>query len=263
MRLTPQQGRLGTIFAGLAAAAVLVLTFTTSSNVAGRFTAGATIVLAVATVWLGTQTRNAVRINEREMDQNRELLALTRQQADSAAQSARILSESSRPFVAPINEGPIWVGLVDERWSITVPLWNYGSSIAILETGDRRAKLLFARDGVHVARAKTDSVIIPKETRVDLSFSIDPKDVARAGGPVGRPDGTYIAASLEYWFTDSAKQTHYMVHAEFDAEDAPDGRFVTLLRLTNIEFGPPTVFGSASIAIGTVSIAAKGTVEKD
>jgi hypothetical protein len=260
VRLTARQGRLGTIFAGLAAAAVLVLTFTTGSDVAGRFTAGATIVLAVATVWLGAQTRNAVRINEREMDQNRELLALTRRQADSSAQSARILSESSRPFVAPINKGPIWVGLVNERWSITVPLWNYGSSIAILETGDRRAKLMFARDGDHVARAKTDSVIIPKETGVDLSFSINPKDVARAGGPVGRPDGTYIAASLEYWFTDCAKQTHYMVHAEYDAEDALDSRFVTLLRLTNIEFGPPTVFTTGTIEFGPLTVSATGTI---
>ena len=240
------------IFAGLAVGAVLVLTFTTGSNVAGRFT--------VATVWLGTQTRNAVRVNEREMDQNRELLALTRRQADSAAQSARILSESSRPFVAPINEGPIWVGLVNERWSITVPLCNYGSSVAILETDDRRAKLVIARDGDHVARAMTDSLIIPKETSVNLTFSIDPKDVARAGGPVMRPDGTYIAASLEYWFTDSAKHTHYMVHAEFDGEDAPDERFVTLLRLTNIEFGPPTVFATGAIEFGPVTVVATGTI---
>ena len=234
---------------GLAVTAVLVLSFTTRINLAGRLTAWSSIVLAAATVWLGKQTRNAVRINQREMDQNMELLALTRQQADSATQSARILSESSRPFVTPINEGPIWVGLVNERWEITVPLWNYGSSIAILETGDRSATLMFARDGDHVARGRADSVIIPKETGVVLTFLIDPKVVARAGGPVRRPDGGYIAASLDYWFTDSAKQTQYMVHAEFDAEDAPDSRFVALLRLTNIEFGPPTVFTAGAATL--------------
>ena len=73
-----------------------------------------------------------------------------------------------------------------------------------------------------------------------------------------RPDGTYIAASLEYWFTDSAKHTHYMVHAEFDAEDDPDGRFLTLLRLTNIEFGPPTVVSTAAIGLGLVTVVATG-----
>lgn len=246
MRFTPRQTRQAIILAGSAIVVVLILNFTTNSDVAGRFTSGATIVLAVATVWLGSQTKNAVRINEREMDQNRELLALTRQQAESAAQSARILSESSRPFIAPVDQGPIWVGIENQRWIINVPLCNYGSSVAILELGDRRAKFIFARDGDHVARATTDSVVIPKESGVVLTFSIDPKDVSRAGSPVTRPDGTYIAAILEYWFTDSAKQTHYVVHAEYDAEDAPSGNFVTLLRLTNIEFGPPVVFASGA-----------------
>ena len=231
---------------------IVILVFAASSRVANAFTAGGTISLAAATVWLGLKTRDAVLVNEREMDQNKDLLALTRQQAESATQSARILSESSRPFVVPRSEGPIWVALVDEHWSITFPLWNYGTSIAILEIGDRRPKLLFSREGVHAARGKADSVIIPKESGVNLSFSIDPKDVARAGGPVTRPDGTYIAAVLEFWFTDSAKNTHYMVHAEFDAEDAPNGHFVTLLRLTNIEFGAPTVFGSGAITIGNL-----------
>jgi restriction system protein len=78
---------------------ILILTFTASSGSSERFTAGATIILAVATVWLGTKTRDAVRLNQREMDQNQKLIDLAQSQANSAAQSARILSESSRPFV--------------------------------------------------------------------------------------------------------------------------------------------------------------------
>jgi hypothetical protein len=181
------------------------------------------------------------------MDQNQELLQLSRDQANSAALSARVLSESSRPYVVPQIEGPIWVGLVRNLWTVTFSLWNHGSSIAILEMGTREPKLLLARDGDHVAFGKANSVIVPKETGINLSFSIDPSEVARAGGPVTRKDGSYIAASLDYWYTDSARQAHYSVHAEFDAEDDPDGRFVTLLRLTNVEFGPPTFFGSATV----------------
>jgi hypothetical protein len=126
--------------------------------------------------------------------------------------------------------------------------------MAILEDGDRRPKLLFAHGGDHVAVGKADSVIIPKESGVNLSFFIDPKNVGRAGGPITRPDGTYIAAALDFWFTDSSKNTHYLVHAEFDAEDVPDDRFVTQLRLSNIDFGDPTVFGSAQVTFGGLRI---------
>jgi hypothetical protein len=97
-------------------------------------------------------------------------------------------------------------------------------------------------------------VIIPKESGANLSFFIDPKEFARAGGPVTRPDGTYIAAALDYWFTDSSKNTHYMVHAEFDPEDVPDERFVTQLRLANIEFGDQPVFGSGNLSLGNLQI---------
>ena len=72
-----------------------------------------------------------------------------------------------------------------------------------------------------------------------------------------RPDGTYIAAALDFWFTDSAKNTHYMVHAEFDADEDQDGHFVNLLRLTNVEFGAPTIFGSASILIDSLQVEAR------
>jgi len=257
---TPTTRTPGTVRLAIAIAVVVgagfivILVFAASPRVANAFTAGGTISLAAATVWLGIKTRDAVLINEREMDQNKDLLGLTRQQADSATQSARILSESSRPFVVPQSDGPIWVFNVNERWSVTFPLWNHGSSMAILEGGDRRPKLLFALEGDHVAHGHANSVIIPKESAVNLSFSIDPKNVARHGGPVTRPDGTHIAAALDFWFTDSSKNTHYMVHAEFDAEDDPNGHFVTLLRLTNIEFGSPTVFGSGTISVEGVRI---------
>ena len=104
-------------------------------------------------------------------------------------------------------------------------------------------------------------MIIPKDSGINLSFSIDPKDVARSGGPVLRPDGNYIAAALDFWFTESTKNTHYMVHAEYDSEDDPNGHFVTLLRLTNVEFGAPTVFGSSSVAIENLQIEPPGNRE--
>ena len=94
------------IFVVVVAGFIVILVFTASPRVANAFTAGGTISLATATVWLGLKTRDAVLINEREMDQNKDLLALTRQQAESATQSARILSESSRPFVVPQSDGP-------------------------------------------------------------------------------------------------------------------------------------------------------------
>jgi hypothetical protein len=238
---------------------VVILVFSASPRVANAFTAGGTISLAAATVWLGLKTREAVQINEREMEQNKDLLALTRQQADSATQSTRILSESSRPFVVPQGDKPIWVNSIGGRWTVGFPLWNYGSSIAILEVGERQPKLLFAHEGDHVARGKANSVIIPKDSGVSVAFSIDPQDVARAGGPVSRPDGTYIAASLDFWFTDSTKNTHYMVHAEFDADEDPDGHFVNLLRLTNVEFGAPTIFGSVTVGAEVPGITTTST----
>jgi hypothetical protein len=51
--------------------------------------------------------------------------------------------------------------------------------------------------------------------------------------------GTHIAISVDFWFTDVSKSTHYSVHSEFDLTDESDSRFIGSLRLTNIEFGPP------------------------
>ena len=176
---------------------------------------------------------------------------------------ARILAESNRPYVVVSGDEPTWVGIVNGRWTVTFNLLNYGSSIAILETGERRPKLLFARDGDHVAFGKANTVVMPRGGGVTLSFSIDPNDVARSrGGPVMRADGSYIAASLDFWFTDGAKNTHYMVHAEFDAEASPTESFVTLLRLTNVEFGPPTVFGTAQVTF-QMDVSAVGEVSRD
>ncbi|HEY5103864.1 MAG TPA: hypothetical protein VII65_02355 [Acidimicrobiales bacterium] len=162
------------IFVVVFASFIVILVFTASPHVANAFTAGGTISLAAATVWLGLKTRDAVLINEREMDQNKDLLALTRQQAESATQSTRILSESSRPFVIPQSDKPIWVNSVGGLWIVSFPLWNYGSSIAILEAGDRQPKLLFAHEGDHVARGKANSVIIPKESGVNLEVDPSP-----------------------------------------------------------------------------------------
>jgi hypothetical protein len=229
------------VFAGMAISAVLVLTFTTSSEVAGRFTAAATTILAVATVALGFQTRNAVRVNQQEMDQNASLLELTRRQADSAELTAQIMSETNRPLVAPNVDGLIWVGKVGGKWKVSFPVQNLGSNIALIETDFRRPKLLFADNGDHLAFGQPDSVVLPNGLTTNINFSIDPNVVARAGGPITRSDGTYIAAAFDYWFTDIARRAHYMVHVEFDSEESHDDKIETLLRLTNVEFSSPLI----------------------
>ena len=195
--------------------------------------------LAAATVWLGQQTRRAVEVNESEMTQNRELLTLTRQHADNAGLSTKILVESSRPFVALRQEAPLGVvgDGADGPFSVSIPVHNYGASVAFIETGHHRPTATLARNGDRFALGTPDTVVIPKDTGAVIEFAF--VKVWRVGGPVMRPDGGYIALSLDFWFTDASKVTHYMVHAEFDAITNERGEFNGGLRLTNIEFGPP------------------------
>jgi hypothetical protein len=72
---------------GFVAVLALLLAFAVSPRVAEAFTAAGTVSLAFATVWLADQTRKAVGVNESEMVQNRELLVLTRKQAETAERS--------------------------------------------------------------------------------------------------------------------------------------------------------------------------------
>jgi hypothetical protein len=218
---------------------VVILVFAVSSRVANAFTAAGTISLAVATIWLGSQTRDAVQINEREMDQNRDLLELTRQQAISAQSSVRILAESNRPFVSLEQSSTIGIFEDADSFIIDIPLHNYGASVALIETGIHGPTAILARDGDRFSLGTPDTVVIPKETGATVSFKFDKSKIARAGGPVMKPDGSYIALSLDYWFMDASKVTHNFVHAEFEiAGKAVLGPLDTL-RLTNIEFGPP------------------------
>jgi hypothetical protein len=219
----------------------IVLIFTTSSQISDRFTAAATILLALTTFWLGVQTREAVRVSEDEMRQNRQTLKLAQDQAKSAELSARILAESNRPFISMTQGTPIGIKDVDGFWQVDIPLNNYGASVAFLETGVRGPSAILARGGDHFMLGTPDTVVIPKDTGATVSFSAIQASPGRMGGPVMRPDGTFIALALDYWFMDASRETHYSVHAEFDAVEVTgmNSRFVAGLRLTKIDFGPP------------------------
>jgi hypothetical protein len=218
---------------------VVIVDLSSSPRVSEGLTAFGTILLAAATVWLGQQTRRAVEVNENEMAQNRELLVLTRQQAEDAELSTKILVESNRPFVS-LGQG-IALGVMDRDASfvIEIPLHNYGASVAFIEMGNHSPSAILARNGDRFSLGVPDTVVLPKDTDAIISFTFDKETVSRAGGPVTRPDGSYIALSVDFWFTDVSKTTHYMVHAEFDAIPNVKSQFNGGLRLTNIEFGPP------------------------
>jgi hypothetical protein len=210
---------------------VILLIFAVSPRVAEAFTAAGTVSLAVATVWLADQTRKAVEVNESEMAQNRELLTLTRQQAHTAELSTKILVESNRPFVSIRQEQQLGVSEVNGISAVRIPIHNYGASVAFIEMGNHRPSAILAQNGDRFSIGTPGTVVLPAATNGYMDFRFD--KVSRVGGPVMRADGTYIALSLDYWFTDVSKTTHYGVHAEFDLADD------RILRLTNIEFGPP------------------------
>jgi len=217
----------------------LLLIFAVSPRVAEAFTAAGTVSLAFATVWLADQTRKAVGVNEGEMAQNRELLVLTRKQAETAELSTKILVESNRPFVSIRQEQQLGIYGSDTGgvFAVRMPLHNYGASVALIEMGNHRPSAILAKDGDRFAFGTPDTVVLPTATNAYITFEFE--EVSRAGGPVMRPDGTYIVLSLDFWFTDVSKTTHYSVHAEFDLVDNSSSQYNGGLRLTNIEFGPP------------------------
>jgi hypothetical protein len=173
------------------------------------------------------------------MDQNRDLLELTRLQAISADSSARILAESNRPFVSLEQGSTIGIFEDADNFIVDIPLYNYGASVALIETGIHCPTALLARGGDRFSLGTPDTVVIPKETGATVSFKFEKSTVARAGGPVTEPDGSYIALSLDYWFMDASKVTHNFVHAEFQIPGKKLLGPLDTLRLSNIEFGPP------------------------
>jgi hypothetical protein len=224
----------------LIAGLVTLLIFTVSPRVADAYTAAGTVALAAATLWLGIQTRNAVQVNEREMDQNRELLALTRQQAETAQISTRILVESNRPFVSIRQEQQIRVNELDGKYGVRIPVHNYGASPALIEMAKYRPSAILAKGGDRYSLGIPDTVVLPTDTNAYINFEF--VEVARVGVPETRLDGTYIVLSIDFWFTDISRTTHYAVHAEFDLAEKSGGQEPiqrSLLRLTNIEFGLP------------------------
>ena len=173
------------------------------------------------------------------MAQNRELLSLTRQQAEDAELSTKILVESNRPFVSLGQGVPLGIIDADASFVVEIPVHNYGASVAFIEMGNHRPTAILARNGDRFSLGVPDTVVLPKDTDAIIAFTFDKATVSRAGGPVSRPDGSYIALSVDFWFTDVSKTTHYMVHAEFDPTPNVQRQFNGGLRLTNIEFGPP------------------------
>ncbi len=215
---------------------IVIIVFAASTPVADAFTAAGTISLAVATFWLGQQTKRAVEVNENEMAQNRELLSLTRQQAENAERQTNILVESNRPFISLREDIPLGIIDSDETYKVELPLRNYGASVAFIEMGNHHPSAILAKNGDRVSQGVPDTVVLPKDTNATIVFVFDKTKVARAGGPVARPDGSYIALSVDFWFTDVSKTTHYKVHAEFDPAPNTMRQFNGGLRLTNMEF---------------------------
>jgi len=222
---------------GFVAGFALLLIFAVSTRVAEAFTAAGTVSLAFATVWLADQTRKAVEVNESEMAQNRELLTLTRQQAQTAELSNKILVESNRPFISIRQEQQLRINEAGGKYGVRIPVHNYGASVALIEMGNHRPSAKLAQNGTRFSFGVPDTVVLPKDTNAYVDFEFD--KVSQIGEPVMRPDRTYIAFSMDFWFTDVSMTTHYGVHAEFDLTDVSNSVFIGSLRLTNIEFGPP------------------------
>ena len=224
---------------GFVAEFALLLAFAVSPRVAEAFTAAGTVSLAFATVWLADQTRKAVGVNESEMAQNRELLVLTRKQAETAELSTKILVESNRPFISIRQEQQLGINGSDASgvFGVRIPVHNYGASVALIEMGNHRPSAILAKNGDRFSLGTSDTVVLPTGTNAYITFEFD--KVSRVGEQVTRPDGTNIALTEEFWFTDVSKTTHYSVHAEFDLADNSSGQFNGVLRLTNIDFGPP------------------------
>jgi hypothetical protein len=252
------------------AALVVLFVWTASPRVANAFTAAGTISLAVATVWLGLKTRDAVLVNEREMILNRETLSITRKQAENAelaAKSAdaqvqltsRALSLNSHPSVALEQGELITLVSVNETWVVVVSLFNYGAGAAIVETKEHLPKLRFFWDGEYEVSAMPESIVIPRGTGTKISFQVGKSGFVRRGLPETDEDGRWTHATLEYWTMDTSKEVHFRVLATFDSIEHHANPTVALFTLTDIDFDPPTVFATASVSFGFEAKAA-GTV---
>src|SRR5665647_73665 len=90
----------------------------TGPEIADYCTAGATVALACATVWLGFKTKAVVQANGGEVLQGQQLLKDATRQANSAEVSAkatgeqaditsRMFLENNRPFVTPDPDSEI------------------------------------------------------------------------------------------------------------------------------------------------------------
>jgi len=171
------------------------------------------------------------------MAQNKELLTLTRKQADSADLSALTLVEDSRPFVLPQQELSITIHDISGHWVVQISLWNYGNSVALLDPPpDRYPKLsLFRYDG-YVIKANLDTIVIPKDTKSMSTFEANQWNAVRESQlPLGLGKETYYGAILEYWFTDSFSRNHYATKVFFTSEDTTSSSLesVAILKLVS------------------------------
>jgi len=235
---------------------IVILVFAVSPRVANAFTAAGTIALAAATVWLGLKTRDAVLVNEREMEQNREVLTITRQQADSADKTAkaadeqvqltsRTLSLSSQPSVALEQGAPIWLAAENDDWVIVISLQNYGAGAAIVETRERLPKLKFFWEGEYEVFAMPESIVIPQGTSTSLTFRIAKSHTLRKGLPQTDESGNWTHATLEYWTMDISKDIHFRVFATFASKEHHAPPVVAVFTLRDIDFSPPSFFPTA------------------
>jgi len=234
--------------------AIEVLIFVTSNPVGNHFTAGATVALAFATVWLGYQTREAVRANENEIDQNRELLSLTRKQADSAAiaaAAAQVQAEvssktfvaSNRPFITLHPANSTFIEEFPDEIHVSFSLVNYGTGIALFERTAEPAKLTLYWNGSYLVEAFAESIVVPRDAYTVLSFVAQKSDVIRRGLPATRPDGSYTSALLEIRFLDTSQANRYqtIVSMETTTQTNYASPIVAELKVRDIKFDGPVV----------------------
>ena len=250
--------RTGLVLICLSTVVVIVLVLLSGKAWAERIVALATVLLASATVWLGLQTRAAVKVGADELEQNRKLLALTTEQAASAEKSAdaatlqveltsRTLALSNQPFVSLRPDHRIMLQFRDDSWVVSVPVYNYGSSAAIVETNkDRFPRLKFSREGYFEITGQPGFIVIPRDTETSFLFERRKSHPDRNGPPEVNADGQWNVATLEYWVTDSSKETHYQIIATFHLQDDNSPPTVAEFILDDITIGGPTKFASGN-----------------
>jgi hypothetical protein len=229
---TPEQKRRALLaFALVVLIALEVVIFATASKFANHFTAGATVALAFATVFLAMKTQDVVKANEREVAQGQELLAAALRQAASAEVSAKaareqaeytskILLAGNKPLVTLDPNRIIQIDERDDEIRVQVSLLNVGSGVAVFDSKRRPPMLALNWNGEYVKYEVPNVMVLPKDTPVWVDFVIAKADFIRKGPPVAGVDGNLPpSASMNIWYTDAAETYEYRTAVNMEATD--------------------------------------------